>query len=123
MKIEFRKVPVTKKEFQHGYNSVNIEGTFCKISPTLVKVESTLEGTIEVECCRCGDSFKKDINEELNFLISNGVYKGEEEDLIIEIENEIIDFDEICESETSSIKSDYHICKNCDNDNFIDKEF
>lgn len=39
-------------------------------------------------------------------------YKGDDEEiLVIEIENSLIDFDEIIESELNSIKSDYHICK------------
>lgn len=124
MKIEFKKVPLSKNQFHNDYNSVKIEGTFSKISPSLVKVESTLTGKVEVDCCKCGTSFDKNLSEELNFFISKGIYNGDEEDLVIEIDDEFIDFDEICESEISSIQSEYHICSNCaSNDEIIEKEF
>lgn len=121
MKIEFRKVPQTKNELETSFNSVKIEGNFCKISSSLVKIEANLLGTTSIDCSRCGDSESLLLNEELKLLLSDGIFKGDEEDfLVIEIENGLIDFDEIIESELNSIKSDYHICKNCIND---DKPF
>ena len=126
MKIEFRKVLFTEKEFTCELDSVKLEGTFCKISPTLAKVKATLVGSTSVDCCRCGDEYTINVNENLEFLLSNKVYEDEAEleDLVIEIENDIIDFDEIIESEISSIKSDYHICSSClNNKENIEKEY
>ena len=126
MKIEFRKVLFTEKEFTCELDSVKLEGTFCKISPTLAKVKATLVGSTSVDCCRCGDEYTINVNENLEFLLSNKVYEDEAEleDLVIEIENDIIDFDEIIESEISSIKSDYHICSSClNNKESIEKEY
>ena len=125
MKIEFRKVPQTPKELEVEYNSVKIEGTFCKISQSLVKVDAVLLGNTDIDCCRCGITEIIEVNEELHLLLSDGVYnKDESEYLVIEVENNLIDFDEIIESELNSIKSDYHICKDCLQlgDNF-EKEF
>ena len=125
MKIEFRKVPQTPKELEVEYNSVKIEGTFCKISQSLVKVDAELKGSTDVDCCRCGATEMIEVDEELHLLLSDGVYnKDESEYLVIEVENNLIDFDEIIESELNSIKSDYHICKDCLQlgDNF-EKEF
>ena len=125
MKIEFRKAPQTTKELVVEYNSVKIEGTFCKISQSLVKVDAVLLGNTDIDCCRCGISEIIEVDEELHLLLSDGVYnKDESEYLVIEIENNLIDFDEIIESELNSIKSDYHICKDCLQlgDNF-EKEF
>ena len=46
-----------------------------------------------------------EVNEELNLLLSDGIYSGNEEEyLVIEIEKSLIDFDEIIESELNSIK-------------------
>ncbi len=125
MKIEFRKVPQTKKELETFLDSVKIEGTFCKISSSLVKIEANLLGTTSIDCSRCGDSESLLLNEELKLLLSDGIFKGDEEEfLVIEIENGLIDFDEIIESELNSIKSDYHICQNCaKNDKLFEKEF
>lgn len=125
MKIEFRKAPQTPKELEIEYNSVKIEGTFCKISQSLVKVDAVLLGNTDIDCCRCGITEIIEVDEELHLLLSDGVYnKDESEYLVIEVENNLIDFDEIIESELNSIKSDYHICKDCLQlgDNF-EKEF
>lgn len=125
MKIEFRKVPTTPKEFTNNFASVKLEGTFCKISPTLIKIDANLSGNTSVQCVRCGEEETMSLDEKVNFLLSDGIFKGNEsEDLIIEIENGIINFDEICESEEASIKSDYHICQNClGDDKELEKEF
>ena len=125
MKIEFRKVPQTPKELEVEYNSVKIEGTFCKISQSLVKVDAVLKGSTDIDCCRCGITEVIEVDEELHLLLSDGVYKKDESEyLVIEVENGLIDFNEIIESELNSIKSDYHICENClqYGDNF-EKEF
>ncbi len=126
MQIEFRKVPFTPKEFTTELDSVKLEGTFCKMSPTLAKVEATLVGSTSVDCCRCGIEYTIDLNENLEFLLSNRVYEDESEleNLVIEIENDMIDFNEIIESEISSIRSDYHICALClENKDSIEKEY
>ncbi|TLP38285.1 hypothetical protein [Arcobacter arenosus] len=127
MKIEFRKVPFTPKEFKTESNSVKIEGTFCKISPSLVKIDSKLTGNTTVNCIRCGEEDTITLNENMNFLLSDGIYKSDshnDEELdIIEIDDNIIDFDEIIESEISSIYTDYHICSNCADSDFIEKEY
>lgn len=125
MKIEFRKVPQVTKELVVDYNSVKIEGTFCKISQSLVKVDAVLQGTTDIDCCRCGITEIIEVDERLELLLSDGVYKKDESEyLVIEVENSLIDFDEIIESELNSIKSDYHICDECLQlgDNF-EKEF
>lgn len=126
MQIEFRKVPFTAKDFTVELDSVKLEGTFCKMSPTLAKVEATLVGPTPVDCCRCGVEYTIELNENLEFLLSNRVYEDESEleNLVIEIENDMIDFNEIIESEISSIRSDYHICTLCsENKDSIEKEY
>ena len=125
MKIEFRKVPQISKELEIIHNSVKIEGTFCKISQSLVKVDAELKGSTDVDCCRCGATEMIEVDEKLHLLLSDGVYKKDESEyLVIEVENSLIDFDEIIESELNSIKSDYHMCNECTQlgDNF-EKEF
>jgi uncharacterized metal-binding protein YceD (DUF177 family) len=125
MKIEFKKVPQTTKELEYISDSVRIEGTFCKISQSLVKIDAVLKGSTDIDCCRCGITEKIEVDEELHLLISDGIYKNDESEyLVIEVENSLIDFDEIIESELNSIKSDYHICNDCLQlgDNF-EKEF
>lgn len=98
---------------------------FCKISQSLVKIDAVLKGSTDIDCCRCGITEEIEVDEELHLLLSDGVYKKDESEyLVIEVENSLIDFDEIIESELNSIKSDYHMCNECTQlgDNF-EKEF
>ncbi len=124
MKIEFRKVPFNEKDFKVSLNSVDFEGTFCKISSTLVKIDATLRGNSHITCDRCSKENDITLNEKLDFLISDGVYKNQTDELVVEIEDGFIDFDEIIHSELSSIQSDYHICDECEQNNkTIEQEF
>lgn len=124
MKIEFKKVPQDKKELNVSFNSVNIEGTFCRISPTLVKIEAKLKGEITVDCSRCPNELTLELNEDLNLIISNGIFKGDEDDFLVIEVDETIDFDSIIDSEINSIKSDYYLCNICENSTSIfEQEF
>ena len=126
MKIESRKVSQSPKNFDVQFNSVQIEGTFCQISPSLVKVDSTLKGFMTVQFARCGEDDTINLEEDYNFFISDGIFENESsksEDLVIEVDNHIIDFNEIIESELSSIYSDYHICRKCTDSELVDKEY
>jgi uncharacterized metal-binding protein YceD (DUF177 family) len=113
MKIEFRKVPQTKKEFTASLNSVKLEGTFSKITPSLVKVEAQLSGNTPIQCSRCGANDALKLDETVDFLLSDGIYNQQTDDLVIEITNSVIDFDEIIQSEVESIQSDYNYCNRC----------
>ena len=125
MKIEFRKAPSVSKELEIIHNSVKIEGTFCKISQSLVKIDAVLKGSTDIDCCRCGVTEEIEVDEELHLLLSDGIYKNDESEyLVIEVENSLIDFDEIIQSEVNSIKSDYLLCKDCIADSSIfEQEF
>jgi uncharacterized metal-binding protein YceD (DUF177 family) len=124
MKIEFRKVPHNEKNFKVSLDSVDFEGTFCKISSTLVKIDATLSGNSHITCDRCSKEDDITLNEKLDFLISDGVYKNQTDELVVEIEDGFIDFDEIIHGELSSIQSDYHICDECEQNNkTIEQEF
>ncbi len=115
MKIEFKKVPFTQKSFNFIANSVKLEGTFCRISPTLVKIKGTLDGQIKVDCCMCGKEFETEISEELDLVISQGLFEAEAkfDEIIIETMDDFVDFEEIVESEIESIKADYFVCDVC----------
>ena len=126
MKIEFRKIPLHESDFELYYDSVKFSGTFSKISAKLAKIEGTLVGPCEVDCYKCGTTFTKDLNDKVNFLVSDGVYsnKSEDEDLVvIETENHILDFDELLHSEIESFRSEYFACDTCTDDSYIDIEY
>jgi uncharacterized metal-binding protein YceD (DUF177 family) len=120
MQIEFKKVPQQLKDFFYELNSVKFLGTFRKISPKLVDIKSKFDGKVEVNCSKCNASFTISFYEEINFLVSDGIYlSNDDRDLdkiIIEMNNGLIDFKDIFQSELESFKSDYYLCDNCSKD-------
>jgi len=116
MKIEFRKVPFKESEFNTSYENLALNGIFYKENPHLVKLNSSLKGEVEVSCIKCLENFVREVDEELNLILTDRVFDGFDEQYdVIEIENSFIDFDEILKSEIESIKSDYNVCDKCKN--------
>ncbi|MCK5294243.1 MAG: hypothetical protein KAJ49_06280 [Arcobacteraceae bacterium] len=126
MKVEFRKVPNIAKEFKISLNSVNFLGTFSRISNKLVRIDAQIEGNYPVECCKCGKEFAVNIDEKHIFTVSDGIFSSHDErenEIIIEIDDHIINFEDILNSELESLNSEYHICNDCaTSDNFVDIE-
>jgi hypothetical protein len=126
MKIEFAKLPRIENKFEISSNSVKFSGTFCRISGTIARIHSTIVGKYDVECCKCAKTITKDIDENIVYTLSDGSISLKDErenEIIIEIENHIVDFDNILNSELESIKSDYYVCDDCTTDeNFVDIE-
>ena len=128
MKIEFKKVPQNYKDFFLEVNSVKFFGTLGKITSKLVDIKSKFDGIVEVDCCKCGSSFNIPFDEDINFLVSDGVYSSNDvrdlDKIIIELDKNFIDFEEILQSELESLRSDYHVCDNCSKDeNIIEIEY
>jgi hypothetical protein len=128
MKIEFRKLPIEATEFEISSNSVKFLGTFSKITSNLAKVDTTLLGNCDVDCCKCGVTLNIELNEKINFLVSDGIYtpdsRDDEEAIVIEVENHIVDFDEILHSEIESLNSEYYLCDTCKTDDkFVEIEY
>jgi len=128
VKIEFRKLPIESTEFEILSNSVKFLGTFSKITSNLAKVDTTLLGNCDVDCCKCGKTLNIELDEKIKFLVSDGIYtpdsRDDEEAIVIEIENHIVDFDELLHSEIESLNSEYYICDTCKKDDkFIELEY
>jgi len=128
MKIEFRKVPLNGTEFEINSNSVKFLGTFSKISSKLAKISANMNGNCDVDCCKCGKIITINMDENIDFLVSDGNYEpnqhNDEEFVIIEAQNHILDFDDILHSEMESLKSEYYVCNTCkNNDDFVELEY
>ena len=115
MKIEIRKIPFNKKDFETTLNGVIFKGVFYKENQNLIKIEATLNGDVEVDCIKCATPFIREINENLKLIITDKIYNGFDKEFdVIEISNQIIDFDDIITSEIESIKLDFsNVCDNC----------
>lgn len=95
------------------------------MSQELVKLKAKITGKLETICARCGKDLELQIDENIELLISDGIYESTDDELdVVETNNSVIDFDDIVQSEIESIKSDYHVCSDCINDSEpLDKEF
>jgi len=126
MKIEFRKIPLNSSSFEIDSNSVKFLGNFSKISSKLAKIEANLGGYCEVDCCKCGKEFSIPLDESIELVVSDGIYSSTEEDeyIVVEVEDHIVDFHQILDSEIESLKSEYHICDSCRaDDNLVEIEY
>ncbi len=112
MRILFRKVPYRESNLKIVRDRVVFDGVFYKKSEKIVVADIKMSGSLPIECDRCGDLYDLRIDEELTLKISDGLLDIEDLDTIECFKSEI-NFDEIIDSEISSIKSDYHYCQKC----------
>jgi len=127
MKISFQKIPfdsVIKREiilenesdslktnFELSIKERNL--AFCKIN---------MNGKININCNTCGVDLKKNIDEEIEILIKNGIYDGFNEEFdVVEVPDGTIDLNEIINSELELLRDEIEHCEKCSKteDNFI----
>ncbi|MCH9740024.1 MAG: DUF177 domain-containing protein [Epsilonproteobacteria bacterium] len=120
MKIVFDKVGQTSKPFTLNVDNVLFEGSLAKSGYHRVKLEGNLDGNIELNCDRCGDTYNQNLKSTLNLTLSDEVIETEDDLDIIEFTDGIIDLEFIVQSEIASIQNSYHNCEKCEND---DEEF
>ncbi len=113
MNIPFRRITKTPTEFDTSLEGVTLKGTVVFKERNLALLQAELTGEIVLTCDICAEDFATMLNEKIELLVSNDVYKGFNETFdVIEIQ-EVLDFDEFIHSEIELIRSDYHSCDNC----------
>jgi len=116
LKIEFKKVGFNQKEITINNKDLKLRGNIVRDDKKLVDLEATLQGTVEVECRRCGKEFTIPVDEKLRLKLSDGIYRGAlEEADVVEFYDGSINFEELMESERESMRLDYHLCDECKN--------
>jgi len=115
MKIELRKVSSTPLDFEVKSDEMTFKGYLQYDADKLILLKAGLNGEIDVNCDICAEEFRLDIDEDLEFFISDGLYEKREESLldVVESLDSTIDLEAILSSELELIKSDYHSCENC----------
>ena len=108
-------------EINKHFQGLELKAQSTKLKDGTFIVEGKLQGEIEVECIKCLNTFKKNVDEDVKFKIVKPPYKGFDEEYDI-IEMEKFDPEELLKSEAESIKNDYNICEKCQNEEF-NKEF
>ncbi len=117
MKIELRKISKTPLDFDVKSDKIAFKGFLQYDSNRLILLRASLVGSLDMVCDICGSDFVLELDEGVEFFISDGIYKSNQDEFldVVEIFNSFVDLDEILNSELESIKSDYHICQNCKN--------
>jgi len=114
MQIPFRRVGAEPHSFELSEGGVSMAGILRKYGPGLVLLEATISGKLEVDCFRCGESFDIMPKEEVAFLISEGLFRGQDETYdVVEMYHDTIDLEAVFTSEIALIENDYHACDHC----------
>ena len=113
MNIPFRRITKTPTEFHVSFEDVTLKGDVSFTERNLALLQAQLSGKIMLTCDICAEDFATILNEKIELLISDGIYKGFNETYdVVEIE-EILDFNTLITSEIELIKNDYHSCEDC----------
>lgn len=126
MKVVLRKVNTTPLDFEIKSDEITFKGYLQYHSGKLILLKAKLSGKLDADCDICADEFKLDVDEDVEFFISDGLYEKHEESLldVVEVLDSTADLQEIMNSEIELIKSDYNICENCKkNSETFDKIF
>ena len=115
MKILLRKVGKTPLDFEIKSDKITFKGYLQYDTDKLILLNAKLNGEIETGCDVCAKDFTLKVDEDIEFFISEGVYQNKEDSFleVVEVYNSNLDLEELLASEIELLKSDYHICPEC----------
>ena len=115
MKIKLIKVSKTPSDFEIRSDKITFKGFLQYDSGKLFRLNAEIKGSLPVICDICADDYEMDVDEEVEFFISDGLFEASNESLIdvVEAIDGEADLDEILASELELIKSDYNTCPKC----------
>ena len=114
MIVNFRKVTQIPLDFSIESKNIVFKGSLKYDGENLVLLKATISGSIDLDCYLCAEAFILPLEEDVSFLISNGVYNGLNEEYdVVESFDGNINLDELLNSEIELIKSGYYSCENC----------
>ena len=114
MQVTLRKINKTPLDFEIKSNEITFKGYLEYHAGKLILLKAGLDGQVDTQCSVCGEDFKLQVDEKVEFFISDGLYDGDNIDIdVVESFNSIADLDELLLSELELIKSDYHSCASC----------
>ncbi len=115
MQISLRKIGKTPLDFEVESDEITFKGFLQYHSGKLILLQAHLSGLINTECDLCAKDIKLPVDEDVEFFISDGVYKDEDSNIseVVESFDSQANLDELLISEIELIKSDYHSCKEC----------
>lgn len=110
-----RKVTKTPLDFEVKSDEITFKGYLEYHEGKLILLKAKLEGSLEKPCDICAEEFRLEVDEDIEFFISDGLYEddGSLELDVVESFDGNADIDELLTSEIELIKSDYHSCDSC----------
>jgi len=121
--IPFRRIGNVPTDFDLTEENVHFKGELIQKKGNLVQLNGTITGSISIPCDLCAENIEKPLDEEVSFLISDGVFTGNEDELdVVEIDQSTININELLHSEIELIRSDYFCCSECEGKT-LDAEF
>ena len=118
MKVVLRRVNKTPLDFEVKSDEITFKGYLEYHTGKLILLKANLTGLLEKSCDTCAEEFKMQIDEEVEFYLSDGIYEGDNEiefDVVESFDGNA-DIEELLNSEIELIKSDYHSCDSCKNE-------
>ncbi len=101
-----------------------MEGTLVRTGAHRVEINGTIEGALELECDRCGKSYRERLELPLALHLSDRPLPIAEDLDTVEFLDGTIDIDRLMESEIVAYSSEYHYCPKCRaEDREIDLEY
>jgi len=124
VKIQFGKVGHSPQPFREESEGLLIEGTLQKNRLHRVRLQAKIEGSLSVNCDRCGVLFDYPFNVPLDLTVSDQIVEAKDDLDIIEFLDGEIDISCILQGEINSVKSEYHYCDACQkSDDVLEMEF
>ncbi|MDQ7062433.1 MAG: hypothetical protein Q9M43_15485 [Sulfurimonas sp.] len=116
MIVTLRKITKTPLDFLVKSDEITFKGYLEYHAGKLILLKADINGSVSTECSTCGEEFKLNVDEKVEFFISDGLYEDENNiDIdVVESFNSTADLDELLLSEIELIKSDYHSCNDCE---------
>ncbi len=115
MQVTLRKVGKTPLDFEVKSNEITFKGYLQYHANKLILLKAKLSGKTSMDCDVCAEEFILELDEEVEFFISDGIYEKDEDTLIdvVESMDSTVDINDLLNSEIELIKSDYNCCENC----------
>jgi uncharacterized metal-binding protein YceD (DUF177 family) len=121
MVVPFIKIPfddTLKRELQLSDDSgeIKAEFEFTQKEKNLALCKILITGKLNTNCNTCFVEVQKELNEQIEVLIKNGIYKGFDDNYdVIEVLDGQINLEEMLHSEIEILKDDYDYCEKCSN--------
>jgi hypothetical protein len=124
LKVSLKKVNKTPLDFEVKSNEITFKGYLQYDADKLILLKARLSGKIDADCDVCANEYKLEIDEEIEFFISDGIYEKSEDSLldVVESLDSIADLEELMNSEIELIKSDYNSCEDCKKNSASEEE-